>query len=508
MSKVRTYIAIDLKSFYASVECQERGLNPLTTNLVVADASRTEKTICLAVSPSLKAMGVSSRPRLFEVVQKVNEINRERLKTNHYRDFSGSSFLKPDTDRDTTLQVDYITAVPRMALYQEYSSRIYGIYLRYISQEDIHVYSIDEVFIDATDYLKIYHLEAHDFAMMLILEVLRETGITATAGIGENMFLCKCAMDIIAKHIPADNNGVRIAELNERKFRQLLWTHRPLTDFWRIGRGTARKLESNGIFTMGDIARCSVGKFDDYYNEDLLYRLFGVNAELLIDHAWGYEPCTMKDVKTYRPQNSSLGIGQVLHKPYSYDSAMIIVKEMAVALAARMIEKKVVTKTLSLYIGYDQETLKNTQYQGDTVTDFYGREMPKPGGSTLSFSFYTDSEEMFVKGLQRAFAQSADHTALFRRINVAACDVRARDSVDSSLYIQESLFSLKSEYEMKKEDQKIQQAKKNLERERKAREAIAMIQKKYGKSAVIRGMDLQDDATTRERNEEIGGHKA
>lgn len=508
MTKERTYIAIDLKSFYASVECQIRGFDPLATNLVVADESRTEKTICLAVSPSLKAMGVSSRPRLFEVIQKVNEINRERMKRNHYHDFAGSSFLKPDTDRDEKLKVDYITAVPQMALYQEYSSRIYGIYLRYISEEDIHVYSIDEVFIDATDYLKIYHLEARDFAMMLILEVLRETGITATAGIAENMFLCKCAMDIIAKHIPADNNGVRIAELNERKFRQLLWTHRPLTDFWRIGRGTARKLEANGIFTMGDIARCSVGKFNDYYNEDLLYRLFGVNAELLIDHAWGYEPCTMKDVKAYRPQNSSLGIGQVLHKPYSYDSTMIIVKEMAVALAARMIEKKKVTRNVSLYIGYDQETLKNAQFQGDIVMDFYGREMPKPDGGTLAFAFYTDSEEMFVKGLERLFAARADHSALFRRINVSALDIRDRDNVDSSLHIQESLFSLKSEREMKEEDQKIRQAKENLAKERKAREAIALIQKKYGKSAVVRGMDLQKDATTKQRNEEIGGHRA
>ena len=340
MQKERVYIAIDLKSFYASVECQERGLNPLDANLVVADESRTEKTICLAVSPSLKQMGVSSRPRLFEVIQKVKEINRERMRNIHYRDFEDSSISASELNQNPYLEVSYVTAVPRMALYQEYSNRIYEIYLQYISPDDIHVYSIDEVFIDATDYLRLYHMNAHDFAMKLILEVLRTTGITATAGIAPNMFLCKCAMDIIAKHIPADENGVRIAEVDERSYREKLWTHRPLTDFWRIGRGTARKLEEHGLYTMGDIAGCSIGKFTDYYNEDLLYKLFGVNAELIIDHAWGYEPCTMKDVKNYRPQSSSMGIGQVLHKPYTFESASIIVREMAEALSTLLCHNK------------------------------------------------------------------------------------------------------------------------------------------------------------------------
>ena len=507
MQKERVYIAIDLKSFYASVECQERGLNPLDANLVVADESRTEKTICLAVSPSLKQMGVSSRPRLFEVIQKVNEINRERMRNIHYRDFEDSSISASELNQNPYLEVSYVTAVPRMALYQEYSNRIYEIYLQYISPDDIHVYSIDEVFIDATDYLRLYHMNAHDFAMKLILEVLRTTGITATAGIAPNMFLCKCAMDIIAKHIPADENGVRIAEVDERSYREKLWTHRPLTDFWRIGRGTARKLEEHGLYTMGDIAGCSIGKFTDYYNEDLLYKLFGVNAELIIDHAWGYEPCTMKDVKNYRPQSSSMGIGQVLHKPYTFESASIIVREMAEALALQMVEKKKMTKTVSLYIGYDRESMDSGKYHGDTVMDFYGRVMPKPSGGAVSFPFYTDSRDMFVDGLSSVFKRT-DHTLLIRRINVNAVDIKDADKADTTLCVQKSLFDMSDDTADHKKEKQLQQAVDEIKGERKVQEAILEIRRRYGKNSVIKGMDKQDDATTIERNEEIGGHKA
>ena len=507
MQKERVYIAIDLKSFYASVECQERGLNPLDANLVVADESRTEKTICLAVSPSLKQMGVSSRPRLFEVIQKVKEINRERMRNIHYRDFEDSSISAAELNRNPYLEVSYVTAVPRMALYQEYSNRIYEIYLQYISPDDIHVYSIDEVFIDATDYLRLYHMNAHDFAMKLILEVLRTTGITATAGIAPNMFLCKCAMDIIAKHIPADENGVRIAEVDERSYREKLWTHRPLTDFWRIGRGTARKLEEHGLYTMGDIAGCSIGKFTDYYNEDLLYKLFGVNAELIIDHAWGYEPCTMKDVKNYRPQSSSMGIGQVLHKPYTFESASIIVREMAEALALQMVEKKKMTKTVSLYVGYDRESMDNGKYQGDTVMDFYGRIMPKPSGGAVSFPFYTDSRDMFVNGLSSVF-EKTDHTLLIRRINVNAVEIKDADKADTTLYVQKSLFDMSDDGTEHRKEKQLQQAVDEIKEERKVQEAILEIRRRYGKNSVIKGMDKQDDATTIERNEEIGGHKA
>lgn len=507
MDKERVYIAIDLKSFYASVECQERGLNPLDTNLVVADESRTEKTICLAVSPSLKQMGVSSRPRLFEVIQKVKEINRERMKNNRYRNFEGSSISGKELQENIQLEVSYIAAVPRMALYQEYSNRIYEIYLKYISAEDIHVYSIDEVFIDATEYLKLYQMNAHDFARKLILEVLRTTGITATAGIATNMFLCKCAMDIIAKHIPADENGVRIAQLDERSYREKLWTHRPLTDFWRIGRGTARKLEEHGLFTMGDIAGCSIGGFHDYYNEDLLYKLFGVNAELIIDHAWGYEPCTMHDVKNYKPQSSSMGIGQVLHKPYTYESAMIIVREMAEALALQMVEKKKMTRTVSLYIGYDRETMESVKYSGDTVVDFYGREMPKPVNGSVSFPFYTDSRDLFVDAFSSVF-EKTDHRLLIRRINVTAIEIKEREEADTTLYVQGSLLDSFDEKRIQSRDRHLQQAVDELKSERKVQQAILEIQRRYGKNAVIKGMDKQDDATTLQRNEEIGGHKA
>ncbi|MEG2769699.1 MAG: DNA methylase, partial [Oscillospiraceae bacterium] len=379
--KSKTYIAIDLKSFYASVECMERGLDPMTTNLVVADASRTEKTICLAVSPSLKAYGVSGRARLFEVVQKVKQANAQRLLNAPNHTFVGSSANDNELKASPELALDYITAPPQMALYMEYSTKIYNTYLKYIAPEDIHVYSIDEVFIDVTDYLNTYHFSPRELAMKMILEVLSATGITATAGIGTNLYLCKIAMDIEAKHIHPDENGVRIAELDEMSYRQKLWTHRPLTDFWRVGKGYANKLEAEDIFTMGDIAKCSVGKPNEYYNEDLLYKLFGINAELLIDHAWGWEPCTIADVKAYKPSSSSLGSGQVLQCPYTFDKAKLIVREMTELLVLDLVDKELVTDQIVLTIGYDIENLTNPHtaqlYNGEITTDHYGRAVPK-----------------------------------------------------------------------------------------------------------------------------------
>ena len=508
MNTQRTYIAIDLKSFYASVECQERGLNALRANLVVADASRTEKTICLAVSPALKKMGISARPRLFEVVQKVNQINQRRMKENGFADFEGSSIYADELMNNQRLKVEYEVAPPRMALYMEYSTRIYQIYLQYVSAQDIHVYSIDEVFIDATDYLKLYHVNAQTFARRLIQDVLRTTGITATAGIAPNMFLCKCAMDIIAKRIPSDENGVRIATLDEQSFRRLLWTHQPLTDFWRIGRGTAVKLEKEGIYTMGDIARCSIGSFEDYYNEDLLFRLFGINAELLIDHAWGYEPCTMADIKAYKPQASSMGIGQVLHRPYTFEEAHTIVKEMADTLAMQLVDKKKVTDCVSLYIGYDMESLEDGTYQGDTITDFYGRQMPKPSGGSIHFPILTSSRDMIVHGLSEVYLKNIRRFMKIRRVNVAAQDIKDEGKAEKTIFVQQDLFSVMDEKQQEKKDMELQAVVDELKKERKAQKAILEIQKKYGKNVIMKGMSLQEEATGRERNEQIGGHKS
>ncbi len=357
----RIYIAIDLKSFYASVECVERGLDPMSTNLVVADMSRTEKTICLAVSPSLKSYGIPGRPRLYEVVQKLKEVNAKRLRKAANPIFIGESYDSKELKASPEMAISYIVAPPRMALYMEYSTKIYGIYLKYIAPEDIHVYSIDEVFIDATDYLKLYKLTPREMAMMLIRDVLKTTGVTATAGIGTNLYLAKIAMDIQAKHTKADKDGVRIAELDEMTYRKLLWTHRPLTDFWRVGKGYATKLEENGMYTMGDVARCSIGKPQEPYNEDLLYKLFGIGAELLIDHAWGWEPCTIADIKAYKPKTNSIGSGQVLHKPYSFDKAKLIVREMTDLLVLDLVEKGLVTDQMVLTVGYDIENLTNSE---------------------------------------------------------------------------------------------------------------------------------------------------
>lgn len=502
-TKNRTYIAIDLKSFYASAECAMRRLDPLTTNLVVADTSRTEKTICLAVSPSLKAYGISGRARLFEVVAAVKKINQKRLwKTTSGR-FKGESTDANALKDDPDLKLSYLAAVPRMSMYIDISTKIYQIYLKYIAAEDIHVYSIDEVFIDATDYLKLYHTDAHSFAMKLIQEVLQETGITATAGIGTNMFLCKCAMDIVAKHIPADKDGVRICELDEMSFRRQLWTHRPLTDFWRVGRGISKRLEDEGIFTMGDVARCSIGKFDDYYNEDLLYKMLGVNAELLIDHAWGYEPTTMKDIKTYKPSSNSQGIGQVLQRPYEFDEGLVIVKEMADALALSLTEKDLYTSVVALYIGYDIASSEVDGFAGELVTDWYGRAVPKGVSGSVDMHHWTNSSKLLRTGAEEIYRQLVNPSYLIRRVQITAVDISYQKYMPLEEYEQTDLFSSPKRKEKMKE-----QFLQEEEREKKAQETILTIKKKYGKNAAVRGIDFEKGATAIERNDQIGGHKA
>ena len=433
MPSEHAYIAIDLKSFYASVECMERGLNPLTTNLVVADESRTEKTICLAVSPSLKAYGISGRARLFEVVQKVKEVNARRRGQAPGRRFLGESFDDTALKSDPSLAVSYITAPPRMAYYIEYSTRIYNVYLKYIAPEDMHVYSIDEVMIDAAQYLKTYGLTARELAVKIIRDVLETTGITATAGIGTNLYLCKIAMDIVAKHIAPDRYGVRIAELDEMSYRRMLWSHRPLTDFWRVGRGYARKLEGCGLYTMGDIARCSLGSDADYYNEELLYRLFGVNAELLIDHAWGWEPCTLADIKAYKPDTNSIVSGQVLQCPYSFDKARLVLREMVDSLALNLVDKGLVTDQLVLTIGYDIENLSDpnirNQYQGEVTVDRYGRRIPKHAHGTANLDCHTSSSILMTDAATALFDRIVNRKLLVRRLSLSANRIVSASSV-------------------------------------------------------------------------------
>ena len=423
----RTYIAIDLKSFYASVECVERGLDPLTTNLVVADASRTEKTICLAVSPALKSLGIPGRPRLFEVVQKVKEANIDRMAKAPGRKFVGSSFNAVELAKDASLEIAYIAAAPIMAYYVDYSTRIFDVYLKYVAPEDMHVYSIDEVFMDVTSYLNTYKISAHDLAIKMIREVLATTGVTATAGIGTNMYLCKIAMDIVAKKMPADKDGVRIAELDEMKYRKLLWNHTPLTDFWRVGPGYAKKLMANGLFTMGDIARCSLGKSNEYYNEAFLYKLFGINAELLIDHAWGWEPTTIAEIKSYRPQRNSLSSGQVLHCAYTAEKAKLIVKEMTDLLVLDLVDKKLVTDQMVLTIGYDIDNLTDpairSKYHGEVTTDHYGRQIPKHAHGTINLPSQTSSTKIIMKAIEELFDRIINWDLLVRRINVVASRV-------------------------------------------------------------------------------------
>lgn len=508
MNKCKTYIAIDLKSFYASVECRERSRDPLTTNLVVADPSRTEKTICLAVSPSLKKYGLSGRARLFEVIQKVNAANNIRkLKApNHV--FSGSSDDSTELQKNPSLKIDYIIAPPRMARYMEYSTKIYNIYLKYIAPEDIHIYSIDEVFIDVTHYLSTYNMTARELAMTMIQDILDTTGITATAGIGTNMYLCKIAMDIVAKHIEPDKNGVRIAELDEMSYRRLLWNHKPLTDFWRVGRGYSKKLEKIGLYTMGDIARCSIGKSTDYYNEELLYKLFGINAELLIDHAWGYEPCTMEDVKAYKPETNSISSGQVLHCPYEFDKARLVVKEMIDLMALDLVDKGLVTNQIVLTIGYDIENMtdknRSQSYKGTVTTNYYGKKVPKPAHGTTNLPKRTSSTTLITNAVMELYDKIVNKKLLIRRINIVANKLVDEHSVKNvNKYEQLDLFT---DYE----DLKKQREKENAESEREKRmqNTILDIKKKFGKNAILKGMNLQEGATAKDRNNQIGGHKA
>ena len=504
----KTYIAIDLKSFYASVECIERGLDPLTTNLVVADRSRTEKTICLAVSPSLKAYGIPGRPRLFEVIERIKEINAGRRQSAPGHILEGSSWDDTQLQASPSLAVDYITAVPRMALYMQYSSRIYEVYLKYIAPEDMHVYSIDEVFMDVTGYLDTYGLSATELASKIIADVSENVGITAAAGIGTNLYLCKVAMDIGAKHAKPDAHGVRIACLDEMSYRRTLWDHRPLTDFWRVGRGYAKKLEAQGLMTMGDIARCSIGKPTDYYNEELLYKMFGINAQLLIDHAWGWEPCTIADIKAYKPASNSVGSGQVLSCPYDWQKARLVVREMADMLALDLFDRRLVTDQLVLTVGYDRENLKdrpkNDEYRGETKADQYGREVPKHGHGTVHLEQPTASGRRLIEAAAQLFERIADQKLLIRRLYLTAEHVTdERAAAREAHYEQMSLFESLGGADTKKE--KDEQA---LEKEKKLQQAMLDIKKKYGKNAVLRGMNFEEGATAKTRNGQIGGHRA
>ena len=492
------YIAIDLKSFYASVECQERGLNPLTTNLVVADSSRTEKTICLAVSPSLKAYGISGRARLFEVVQKVKEINIERRRLAPNNTFTGTSYDDIALKKNRDLELTYIVAPPRMAYYMKYSTNIYNIYLKWFSEEDIYVYSIDEVFIDVTKYLKTYKMKAKDLATKVVQDVYSKTGITATAGIGTNMYLCKIAMDIVAKHAKPNENGVRIAGLDEMLYRKLLWNHRPLTDFWRIGKGYATKLEKNRIFTMGDVARTSIK------NEELLYKLFGINAELLIDHAWGYEPTTIKDIKAYKPQTNSISSGQVLHCPYNYEDTKLIVKEMTELLTLDLVEKRLVTNQIVLTVGYDIENLTNpaikASYSGEITIDRYGRKTPKHAHGTINLDHRTSSTKTITKAVMELYERIINKNLLTRRIYVVANNVVDQETVEKEqLYEQIDFFE---DYKKKEKESK------NEEMERNLQNAMINIKRRYGKNAILKGMNLQEAGTTIDRNSQIGGHRS
>lgn len=525
MNNTRTYIAIDLKSFYASCELMDRKLDPLTTNLVVADSSRTEKTICLAVSPSLKAYGISGRARLFEVVQRVKEINAERFykakslgalikdSVTGKLQFSGASSDAEVLKSDPSLELSYITAPPRMKRYEEVSTFIYTIYLRYVSWEDIHVYSIDECFIDVTAYLNTYGCTPRELAMMMIHDVMEETGITATAGIGTNLYLAKIAMDIVAKHVPADKDGVRIAELNEQSYRELLWCHTPLTDFWRVGSGITRRLASLGLFTMGDIARMSIK------NEDILYKAFGINAELLIDHAWGWEPTEISTIKSYKPQTNSISSGQVLMEPYTTDKARIIVKEMTELLALDLVRKDLVTKKIELTIGYDRTSLEygfkgkgpadsifvlkgtNKRYTGKVSVDHFGRPLPYHAHGTGNIDRWTSSTSRIMEVMMELYDRIIDPELLVRRITVVACNLITNEEIPADEPFQMDLFT---DYDAL-ERQKAAEAAAD-EKERKLQKATLAMQDKFGKNAVLKGMNLQEGAMTMKRNKQIGGH--
>ena len=492
----RQYIAIDLKSFYASVECVERGLDPLTTNLVVADSSRTEKTICLAVSPSLKSYGIPGRARLFEVVQKVKEANYFRKRKAPGYKFEDKSSDFTELSKNPSLEIDFIIAPPQMSRYIKISTEIYQIYLRYIAPEDIHIYSVDEVFIDVTNYLQTYQMTSHELAVKLIREVLKETGVTATAGIGTNLYLCKIAMDIVAKHIPADKDGVRIAELDEMSYRQKLWSHKPLTDFWRVGKGYSTKLEEYGMHTMGDIARQSL------YDEELLYKLFGINAELLIDHAWGWEPCTIADIKAYKPENHSVSLGQVLQCPYDYEKAKLIVKEMTELLVLDLVDKGLVTDQMVLTVGYDIENTKNGDYKGEITSDRYGRKIPKQAHGSENIGRYTSSTKLITAAVVRLFERIVDSNLLVRRMYVVA-----NHTVDEST-VKEPSEQLDLFMDFETIEKQKAQEDDELQKEKSLQKAVISLQKKFGKNSVLKGMNLKEGATTIQRNGQIGGHKA
>ena len=497
MEKERTYLCIDLKSFYASVECVMRDLDPLNTNLVVADESRTDKTICLAVSPSLKLYGVSARPRLYEVKQRVREVNEERLRNSFMGRLVGSSYDYTALQVNNTLALDFIIAEPRMQLYLDYSAKIYSIYLNYIAAEDIHVYSIDEVFIDLTAYLNTYKKTAHEMAIMMIKDVLRQTGITATAGIGTNMYLAKVAMDIVAKKMPADDDGVRIAELDEMSYRHKLWNHLPLTDFWRIGRGYQHRLAKYGLYTMGDVARCSEE------NEDILYKEFGINAELLIDHAWGHESAEMSDIKRYRPVNNSLSSGQVLSEPYPFEKARIIIKEMADSLVLDMVRKNVMTAQIIMYVSYDVSNIKD-DYEGEVVLDYYGRPIPKSSHGSLNLERPTSSTTIIVSAAEKLFNAIANRKLTVRRLGIATGKLVSYDSdVMKRSYEQLDLFTDPEKLLIQRRKEK-----EYLDREHQVQKTLLLIKEKYGKNSILKGMNLQQGATAIARNQQIGGHKS
>ena len=504
--KERTYICCDLKSFYASVECVERGLDPLTTNLVVADKRRTEKTICLAVSPSLKAYGISGRARLFEVVQRVREVNARRRLSAPGRNLTGSSWNDLEVRRSPELALDYIVAPPRMAHYIDWSTKIYQVYLHYIAPEDIHVYSIDEVFIDATNYLEASRMTGRELARTIILDILKTTGITAAAGMGTNLYLAKIAMDIVAKHVHPDPYGVRIAKLNEMTYRRLLWTHRPLTDFWRVGKGYANKLEAHGLYTMGDIARCSIGKPTDYHNEELLYRLFGVNAELLIDHAWGWEPCTIADIKAYQPESRSIVSGQVLPCPYDFRRARLVAREMADSLALDLVDKGLLTDQLVLTVGYELPAApkQSAGYPGLVTTDRYGRKIPRHAHGTENLSGYTSSASALMAAVARLYDRTVDPALQIRRLSITASHLldeaaaRQRETAEQ--------LDLFTDYKVRAQQQKEEAAAHA--RERRIQKAMLDIKRRYGKNAILKGLNFEEGATARERNQQIGGHQA
>ena len=491
----KIYTSIDLKSFYASVECRERGLNPLTTNLVVADSSRTEKTVCLAVSPSLKKHGIAGRARLFEVIQKVREVNSERRYKAPGHVFNGKSYDDTELQKHPEYELDYIVATPQMKKYMKYSTDIYNIYLQYFSPKDIYVYSIDEVFIDITHYLKTYNMKATELVTKVINDVYDKTKITATAGIATNLYLCKVAMDIVAKHTKPNEKGVRIACLDEMMYRKKLWEHRPLTDFWRVGKGYAKKLEQNGMFTMGDVALCSVN------DEDKLYKLFGINAELLIDHSWGYEPCTIESIKSYKPNTKSISSGQVLHCPYNYDKTKLIIKEMTELLVLDLVDKHLVTNQIVLTVGYDIDNINNNDinYNGEITIDRYGRKIPKHAHGTINLDHKTSSTKIIIDAVMKLYDRIIDKRLLTRRINITANNVIDEEKAErEDRYEQIDLFNNYKEVEANKNKEK---------KERNLQRSILDIKKKYGKNAILKGMNFEEGATTIERNEEVGGHK-